>query len=126
PWADAVGYAENSVGLRVGEGIWSTVTAAGPKPLIVADAQTGKAVWIGRIDEHGQPAWAAVTVQGAGGKIAGIEALIRRKEYGPPFAEPGNAPQFSPLARSQRVSREELLAAANSFYDAVDRNDGTV
>jgi hypothetical protein len=87
-WADAVGYAENSVGIRVGEGIWSTVTAVDPDPLVVADPSTGKAVWIGRIEEHGQPAWAAFTVGSAGEHVTGIDALIRRKDYGAPYAEP--------------------------------------
>ncbi len=62
PWASAVGYAENSVGIRVGEGIWAGVKAIDANPLVIADRDTGKAVWIGRIEEHGQPAWAAFTV----------------------------------------------------------------
>src|SRR5690606_37559983 len=87
PWADTVGYAENSVGIRVDEGIWQGVTAVDASPLVVADAQTGKGVWIGRIEEHGQPAWAAITVRSAGKQIDSIDALIRRKEYGAPYAE---------------------------------------
>ena len=38
-----------------------TITAIDDKPLIVADGETGKAVWFGTIEEHGQPAWAAIT-----------------------------------------------------------------
>jgi len=52
PWADAVGYAENSVGIRVGESIWWTVTADGAKPLIVAEAQPRKAGWSRRLVVH--------------------------------------------------------------------------
>jgi hypothetical protein len=84
PWANQVGYAENSVGIRVNEGIWQGVTAVDASPLVVADAETGKGVWIGRIEEHGQPAWAAVTVTSNGRRIGDIDALIRRKEYGAP------------------------------------------
>ncbi len=58
---------------------------------------TGKGVWIGRIEEHGQPAWAAITVRSAGRRIDSIDALIRRKEYGPPYAEPNGATQFAAL-----------------------------
>ena len=119
-WADKVGYAENSVGIRVGEGIWATVTAIDPQPLIVADAGTGKAVWIGRIEEHGQPSWAAMTVSSAGKQVGGIEALIRRKEYGPPYAEPAAAPHYDPLPAARRTTWLAMQRAADAFYAAIN------
>ncbi|MEO0061737.1 MAG: hypothetical protein RLZZ08_297 [Pseudomonadota bacterium] len=126
PWAARVGYAENSVGIRVDEGIWRTVTAMDTSPLVVADSQTGKAVWIGRIEEHGQPAWAAITVAADGTRIGGIDALIRRKEYGAPYAEPAlstRAPaDMAPLAPGQRTSRAAVQAAADRFFRAMDVN----
>ena len=123
PWASAVGYAENSVGIRVGEGIWATVTAVDPDPLAIADRDTGKAVWIGRIEEHGQPAWAALTISAAGDKVGGIDALIRRKEYGPPWLEPANgaAPDFDVLPRERRTGREAMQASAEAWYAAINR-----
>jgi len=120
-WADKVGYAENSVGIRVGEGIWATVTAVDLEPQVVSDPHTGKAVWIGRIEEHGQPAWAAFTVTLAGDRVAGIDALIRRKEYGPPYDEPeiGAAPEFEPLPANMRTSRKTMLAGVDAFQAAM-------
>jgi hypothetical protein len=115
PWADRVAYAENSVGIRINEGIWQGVTAVDASPLVVADAQTGKGVWIGRIEEHGQPAWAAITVSSAGREIEGIDALIRRKEYGTPYAEPAAAPSFSMLAMNRRTSREVMTSGVERF-----------
>jgi hypothetical protein len=120
-WADKVGYAENSVGIRIGESIWRTVTAVDANPLVVADAETGKAVWIGGIEEHGQPAWAAFTVSaGPGGSIGVIDALIRRKEYGPLYADPGQAPQYQVLAPEHRTSRAEMLAGGTEFFAALN------
>ncbi|MBO9499377.1 MAG: hypothetical protein J7496_01010 [Novosphingobium sp.] len=120
PWASAVGYAENSVGIRVGEGIWATVTAVDQHPLVVADASTGKAVWIGRIEEHGQPAWASFTINAAGDRVGGIEALIRRKEYGQPYVEPASAPSFDVLPAGQRTTRKAMIAGAEAFYKAMN------
>jgi hypothetical protein len=122
PWASAVGYAENSVGIRVGEGIWATVTAVDPEPLVIADQNTGKAVWIGRIEDHGQPAWAALTVSAAGDRVGGIDALIRRKEYGPPYAEPaaGAAPDYPALPANRRTSRAAMEAIADGAYAAMN------
>ncbi len=125
PWADEVGYEENSVGLQVGEGIWGSTTAVGGDPLIIADEELGRAVWIGRIEAHGQPSWAAVTVSADGDKIGGVEAVIRRKEYGPPFAAPESAPEFSNLSRGERTSRMDMLAAVDRVYAAINAQNGT-
>jgi hypothetical protein len=124
PWADRVGYAENSVGIRVNEGIWQGVTAVDANPLVVADAMTGKGVWIGRIEEHGQPAWAAITVTSNGPRIADIDALIRRKEYGAPYVEPTAAPSFDILPQSERTSRATMIAGAEAFQLAMTDEDG--
>jgi hypothetical protein len=124
PWASAVGYAENSVGIRVGEGIWAGVKAIDANPLVVADQDTGKAVWIGRIEEHGQPAWGAFAVSAAGDRVGGIEALIRRKEYGLPYAEPVTAPQYDPLPKAQQTSRAAMIKATEAFYAAMNAHDG--
>ncbi|GAA0273816.1 hypothetical protein GCM10009127_12810 [Alteraurantiacibacter aestuarii] len=121
-WGERVGYAENSVGIRVGEGIWATVTAIDADPLVIADAQTGKAVWIGRIEEHGQPGWAAFTVAADGDAIGSVDALIRRSQYGPPYAEPVSASDYGVLPASRRTSRADMLAAAPQFMHALGSN----
>jgi hypothetical protein len=124
PWAEQVGYAENSVGIRVNEGIWQGVTAVDAAPLVVADATTGKGVWIGRIEEHGQPAWAAITVTSNGARIADIDALIRRKEYGAPYVEPTAAPAFDIVPQGRRTSRAAMIAGGDAFYAAMNAHDG--
>jgi hypothetical protein len=123
-WASKVGYAENSVGIRIGEGIWAGVSAIDPKPLIVADSTTGKAVWIGRIEEHGQPAWGVITVKANGTGVTGVDALIRRKEYGPPYADPdpatNPAPVYAVLAESERTSAISMRAGAETIHAAMN------
>ncbi|HEU4651722.1 MAG TPA: hypothetical protein VFS49_09940, partial [Croceibacterium sp.] len=124
PWAGKVGYAENSVDIRVNEGIWQGVTAVDASPLVIADATTGKGVWIGRIEEHGQPAWAAITVSSNGNRIADIDALIRRKEYGAPYVEPTAALSYPPVPQGQRTSRAAMIAGADAFYAAMNAHAG--
>lgn len=119
-WAPKVGYAENSVGIRVGEGIWAGVTIVDANPLVIADAKAGKGVWIGRIEEHGQPAWGTFTVAYDGKKVGSIDVLIRRKEYGPPYAEPNGGPAFAELAPAERISAKAMRAATESFYKAMN------
>lgn len=123
-WADEVGYGENSVGLRVGEGVWATVTGIDPQPLIIADANTGRAVWIGRIEEHGQPAWAAVTVGSAGKQVGSVETVVRRKEYGAPYAEPASIPPYPELPKALRTGWLDMEKLVGGFYQALNAHDG--
>jgi len=121
-WADRVGYAENSVGIRVGEGIWAGVSAVDEAPLVVADAQTGRAVWLGQIQEHGQPAWAAITIAADGDRIGAVDALIRRREYGAPWADPASLAAAPALPARRRTARADMQAAAAQFMEAIDAN----
>lgn len=118
-WGHRVGYSENSVGIRVGESIWRGITAVDESPLVIADAATGKAVWIGRIEEHGQPAWAAFTVTADGQAVGSVDALIRRSNYGPPYAEPVSATDFAVLPAAARTSRAAMVTAAGRFMEAL-------
>ena len=126
PWADTVGYEENSVGMQVNEGIWGSTTGIDAKPLVIADEAAGRALWLGRIEEHGQPSWAAVTVSADGDRIGRIEAMIHRKEDAGPNAEQKSAPSFPALPAARRTPRTEMLAAVDRLYAAIATQDGTV
>jgi hypothetical protein len=119
PWARKVGYVENSVGMQVNEGIWGSTTGIDEHPLVIADPQLGHVLWLGRIDENAQPAWAAVIVSADGDRIGGIDAMIRRKEYRGPYAVPKTAPTFADVPAAQRTSRFDMLMAADRYYRSV-------
>jgi hypothetical protein len=124
PWAETVGYEENSVGMQVNEGTWGSTTAIDKSPLVIADDTLGRALWIGRIEEHGAPAWAAVTVSADGDRIGRVEAVIHRKDYAGPYADAPSAPSFSTLAAGRRTPRAAMLAAVDRFNVALTANDG--
>lgn len=124
PWADQVGYEENSVGMQVDEGLWNAVTAIDNRPLVIADEQLGRALWLGRIEENGQPSWGAFTLTADDDRIGRIEAVVRRKEYGPPYADPERAPSFATLPASARTARADMLAAVDRFYAAMNAKSG--
>lgn len=86
PWATRVRYTENGVGMTVGDGIWATVTAHTPHPLAVVDPASQSVVWIGAIEEHGQPSWLALRIKAEAGRIVEAEAVMRRKQGRPPYA----------------------------------------
>ncbi|MFB0613598.1 hypothetical protein [Aurantiacibacter poecillastricola] len=125
PWAEKVGYEENSVGMQVNEGIWGSTTGIDDDPLVISDEQLGRALWFGRIEEHGQPAWAGITVSADGDRIGHIEAVIRREEYGAPYVAPETAPSFDALPAAEQTERAAMLQAVDRFYTAMNAQDGS-
>ena len=116
PWAERVRYAENGVPIMVGDGTWATATAHGAAPLIIADAGAGKVVWMGTVEEHGQPGFYAFELTAPGGRIVAVQALIRRKEGRPPFGDPvafAHNPAFSARVAkaTPRAARAGLVTA---------------
>lgn len=130
PWADTVHYAENSVKMQVGEGVWATATGHSATPLIVADPVAGTVAWIGTIDEHGQPGFYALELTIKGDRIAAVQSVIRRKEGRPPFGDPVT---FSPAARvtappaaGPAGDRDALIDLAEGFFAAQTGGAGGV
>jgi len=122
PWADTVHYAENSVKMMIGDGIWATATAHSVTPLIVADPVAGKVAWIGTIEEHGQPGFYALELDAKGDRIAAVQSVIRRKQGRPPFGDPvtfTHAPLFTtPPAPGDATTRDAMIGLVDRYFAA--------
>jgi hypothetical protein len=129
---DAV-FTENNVQLRMGDGLWNTITARRDYyDLKCADLATGQASWIGVIEEHGHAAVMMLRLAlAAGGAISEVETIVcRPHELGPfPQIEGYDAPRPLMLAdvpEGQRVSRDEMIRIANGYFETIELNDGTL
>jgi hypothetical protein len=122
PWADKVHYSENSVPIAIGDGLWGAISARSRTGLMVADPKTGQVAWFGEIEEHGQPGFFAMRMKVEGGKIAGVDAVIRRQggppEYGDPKAWTPDAAFTAP--EKKPLTRVQLTAAVNAYLDAME------
>ncbi len=131
PLAKGVVFTENDVAMPIGEGLWGTISGASETGLEVADPSTGQAAWFGLVEEHGQPAYYAMRIKVQDGAIAQVETVVERKTGLPaPFGDPAqysHDPAFAEvLAPEQRKPRERLRAVADSYFNTVELNDGTV
>jgi hypothetical protein len=131
PIAPFARFSENDVLIPVGKGAWKTVSKVADTGLEVADAETGNAAWFGVIWEHGVPAIYAMRIHVARGQIDQIETVVHRKTGLPaPFGDPDKIthdPEFQAVLQpAERRSRERLIAVAQSYFNTVERNDGTV
>lgn len=130
-FADDVQFTENNVIIPIGKGLWNSISKAAPTGMEAADPLTGQAAWFGVVWEHDVPAIYAMRIHVADGKIDEVETVVHRKTGLPaPFGDADkvtHSPAFNEvLSPERRVSRARLVAMAQSYFNTVERNDGTV
>jgi hypothetical protein len=119
PWADTVRFAESNVPMMIGDAQWGADPAYSPPFVVLPNAETGDVFWYGVVTEHEQPAYYAMRLNAAGGRISDVEAILGRREMPGPFAEPEayafDAPE---LPEGRRASAAEMTASVEAFYAA--------
>lgn len=132
PLAADVRYSENDVEMPLGtEGIWATVTGVAASGLEAADVKQGEAAWIGAVDEHGAPVYYGMRLQVRDRRITEVEAVVVRNSGLPlpwgDFSKLEHDASFNAvLPEASRRPRERLRAVADSYFNTVELNDGTV
>jgi len=131
PWAKAVKFTENNVELRVGDGLWGTISGLGAEDLRAADPETGQVAYYGVIDEHGTKSFLALRLKIDNEKIAEAEMIVDRKGYGPgPFGNPETLQpvpvMLEDVPADRRRPRERLIALADGYFNTLQLNDGQI
>ncbi len=142
PLAPKVKFSENDQLLELGDGMWNVVTGIGSYKIYVCDPQSGQVGFIGTIRESDRPVALALRLKIENKKISEIETIVQSAAAGPPPGRgaanavpppPGGAvameelkpdPVFSEtIPAIQRVSRDALMKAANSYFEAIEKGD---
>ena len=132
PLAPGVRYTENNVAMPLGrEGIWATVTGVAATGLEAADVKQGEVAWIGAVDERGAPVYYGMRMQVRDRRITEVETVVVRNSGLPlpwgDFSKLEHDPAFNDvLPEGSRRPRERLRAVADSYFNTVELNDGTV
>jgi hypothetical protein len=133
---------ENASVVRLGTGMWKTMTGLGKLQRRYLDPVSGQAGYFGIVEEGSASAIVTVRVKVEGRKITEAEWLIARKgdpglngpaQPGQPagnFFDPDNVsanpPPDKPVAKDARSSREAMVAATNSYFDGITTHDGSI
>jgi hypothetical protein len=129
PLASDVKLVENTEVTPVGKGLWETSTGGTTDyKIYVADPDAGQVGFMGLIEEKGKPIQLGVRLKLENGEITEIDHMIWR-QINDPLPEGLIKPRtglIEKLSDSERVSRGEMLAAANAYYDAIEQSDGNV
>jgi hypothetical protein len=122
PVAASLKFTENGNVLKLGEGFWKTAGPAGYR-LYAIDPANGDAAADAVVAEHGEPAIVLVRLKVGDRKIKEVETIVCRKGHAG-FFSPGKlktppAIYAAAIPPSERASREQLEAAANAYFTAV-------
>jgi len=133
---------ENAINVAPGSGVWKTVTGLGKMQRRYLDEVSGQAGYYGLIEEGGSVALATVRLRVVNRKLAEAEwYLARENDPGLSGArQPGrppanllnpeyliaNPPPDRVVPKAQRLSRDELVAVVNSYFDAITSHDGSI
>jgi hypothetical protein len=129
PLAEDVRFTENTALLNAGEGIlWHARTEPTAFKYYVADPVAGQ-VAIGTVVKvQGRPALVAIRLKVERGRLLEIEHLIDRNVQERQMAnlQTPRAALLNDIAAADRTSREGMIAAANSYFDAIEGDSGKI
>jgi hypothetical protein len=124
---DRVKFTENTIALKLGDGLWGTISGMGTYKLYFADPQEGEAGWEGTIRENGTPAILLLRLKVAGNKISEAETLVHRNAQDAQALEKlgrPNAVWVQPLKPSEKTSRQDMVRDANLYFEGILHSSG--
>ena len=141
PLSLAFRQTENAVVTLRGAGLWQSAAALGNLDRRYFDTVTEQAAFFGTIEEAGGPAIATLRLKIDNRKITEAEWVLNRK--GDPGIGPGagaqadaafydpdylreHAPAERVVPKGERLSRNELVAIANSYFDGLSAHNGKI
>jgi hypothetical protein len=133
PLAANARYTENSVRLRLGDGVWQTIDAGSVSAktrLVIADPATSQVAYYGRATENHHSVLIGVRLKHSDGRLTEIEGLVVRQSSGI-FGNFNDPPAFDAAwtqnqPAAQRSSRQQLIAAANAYFDGIQQGNGDI
>jgi hypothetical protein len=130
PLAANVKFSENNVFLKVGDGLWNTITALGAGGVEFADVPNGEVGYLSVVQEAKTNSPYAMRMKVNGGKITEIETIVARPSglIGPPaldhFAKRGWFEGMLP--QNQRTPRAKMIQLVEGYFDTLQRNNGAI
>ena len=127
PIADSVRFTEQAVAIPVGDGLFISATEAPSDFKIVAtDEVAGQVGAITMMKMWNQPALVTVRLKVEGGRITEAEHVIAPQLFAHALAnlERPRPALLKNLPEKERTSRAEMLRIADSYFDAIEQDNG--
>lgn len=130
PLAKNFRYSENNVEMKIGDGVWGTITGLGDYNLRMADPANGAVGFYGVVQETTSTSVFALRLKVEDGKISEAETLIHRSEGSGPFPSKPvmvDKPILNEIVPpEERSPRERMIALVDGYFSTLQLNDGTL
>jgi hypothetical protein len=132
---------ENAMVRRPGTGLWQSAKALGKLQRRYIDAESGQAGYFGTLEEESGTAVVTVRLKIEDHKISEAEWFLARKgdpgigtgagaQANASFHDPDNLIAHPPgervVPKGERLSRADMIAITNSYFDGLTAHDGTL
>jgi hypothetical protein len=129
PVARTVRFTEDTAAIALGDGLWVNASEAPTTfRVYVLDPASGQAGFYGVMKELGEPVLLSLRLKVEDRKIAEVEHVVARRlgeNAGPNLAQPRPG-LVQPVPAAERVSRQEMLRIADSYFESIEHNDGSL
>ena len=131
---------ENAVVRRLGTGLWESAKGLGKVQRRYFDPETGQAAYFGLLEESAGPVIATLRLKVEDRKVTEAEWVLSRKGdpgLGPNGGAQADAAYHDPdyfiahpppvertVPKAERLSREDLIAITNTYFDGLSAHDG--
>ena len=129
PVRSTIKFTENDVALKLGEGLWATASARGVYKEYFDDPQAGQVAFFGTMQENGHGIALALRLKIENRRIAEAESVVIRNPRTFDLMEKAGAPDpilLETVPPSERLSRTQLTAIANQYFEAIEQGNGKV
>jgi len=123
PLSGNVRYTENGQEIPLGSGVWASQGGEVTYRLLFADAVQGQVGAFAVVPENGFPGVMSLRLKVVEGLITEAEAIVARTGaaiFQPEALTEPSGPMAQPVPPSERSSRDELVAAAESYWNAIE------
>jgi hypothetical protein len=132
---------ENAMVRKTGSGLWQSAKALGKLQRRYFDAESGQAGYFGTLEEESGPAIVTVRLKVDDRKISEAEWYVSRKgdagigvtagaQANAAFNDPeyliAHPPVERTVPKAERLSRADMVAITNSYFDGLSAHDGTL
>ena len=132
PLAQGARYTENGQAMGFDNGLWQTASKVGAYRHVFADPASGQLGLFTTMDENGRGLTMGTRIRLHLSEIVEVENVLYRTGSGPAWNDAGYAfleDRKQPVEiwtrqSKRRLSRQELVAAANTYFSSIQNNDG--
>lgn len=125
-----VKFTENTNRMKLGDGLWQTISSLGTFKLYIEDPQTQQVAFYGTVKENDVTALLGVRLKERAGRVSEVESFVIRQASGVhgSFDNLTTVPAEweEAVPQQDRSTREQLRHDANQYFNGIEQGNGKI